>query len=241
MVKTNYINVTAPSVTPTPTAAPQSSTVWFVPKTIQFIVVDSAGSIVPNAKINAQFISSESLPGGVQDLITYYGMNLQAANNAVNGTLFMNSTADSNGQSVLTMLQTLTYNVTVTSGSISNVYTINPQDSTYQLRLVTPATSRTDEYTCVLANGNTWTGAYNDINTDAYNLTLMFSYQDTCSLTTDLTFYVYDKGTEVAPKNDLLYTTNIVPSTAGIYTLNYTVPNTRGENYVWYENYTRSV
>jgi PKD repeat protein len=241
MVKTNYINVTAPSVIPTPTAGPQSSTVWFVPKTIQFIVVDESGNIVPGAKINAQFISSESLPGGVQDLITYYGMNLQAANNAVNGTLFMNSTADSNGQSVLTMLQTLTYNVTVTSGSISNVYTINPQDSSYQLRLVTPVSSRTDEYTCVLSNGNTWTGAYNDINTDAYNLTLMFSYQDTCGLTDKIEYYVYDKGTEVAPINVLAYTTTVSPVTNDIYKLNVTVANKRGENYVWYENYTRSV
>ena len=153
----------------------------------------------------------------------------------------MNSTTDSSGQSVLTMLQTLTYNVTVTSGAITNVYTINPQDSSYQLKLIAPAVAGTDEYTCVLSNGNTWTGAYNNINTDPYNLTLMFSYEDTCGLTNSLTYYVYDRGTDNAYQNVLAYTNTVSPVTSNIYKLNVTVANTRGENYVWYENYTRSV
>jgi PKD repeat protein len=241
MVKTNYINVTSPVVTPAPTAAPQSSTVWFVPKTIQFTVVDGSGNIVPGAKISARFVSSEALPGGVQDLITYYGMNLAAANNAANGTLYMNSTTDSNGQSVLTMLQTLEYNITVSSGGITNVYSINPQNDAYQLRLIAPTVAGTNEYTCVLSNGNTWTGAYNNINTDPYNLTLMFSYEDTCGLTNSLTYYVYDRGTDNAYENVLSYTNTVSPVTSNIYKLNVTVANTRGENYVWYENYTRSV
>jgi PKD repeat protein len=240
VVKTNYINVST-TVTPTPTPAPQSSTVWFVPKTVQFIIVDNYGNIVPGAIVNGHFISSGALPGGLQDLITYYGMNEQAANSAVNGTLIMNTTADSNGQAVLTMLQTLTYNVTVSYGEINNVYTINPQDSMYQLKLVTPTTTRTDEYECVLSNGNTWTGAYSNIKDDAYNITLMFSYQDTCGLTDSITYYVYDKGTEAAPTDVLAYTTTVSPVTTNIYKLNVTVANTRGQNYLWYENYTRSV
>ena len=75
IVRTNYINVTAP-VNTTTTPAPQSSTVWFVPKTVQFIVVDGSGNIVPGASISGQFVSSSALPEEVQDLINYYGMNL---------------------------------------------------------------------------------------------------------------------------------------------------------------------
>ena len=69
----------------------------------------------------------------------------------------------------------------------------------------------------------------------------MFSYEDTCGLTNSLTYYVYDRGTDNAYQNVLAYTNTVSPVTSNIYKLNVTVANTRGENYVWYENYTRSV
>ena len=240
LAKVGYINATGPVATPT--AGPQSSTTWFIPHTVEFLIVNSQQSVVPGAQISAQVSSYASLPGGVQDLVNYYGMNYAAAAEQLNQSLYMNSTADSNGNAVLTMLSTISYNVTVSSGGMVDTYQINPQDSgPYQLKLVSTPTTDTSLDTCVLLNGNTWTGAYNNINVDPYNITLMFSYQDTCGLTQSDTYYVYDNGNDAVPAHNLLYTTTLSPVTTGVYVLNYTVPNTRGENYQWYQNYTRSV
>ena len=238
--KAGYVNTIA--IPATPTAGPQSSTTWFVPHTVEFLIVNSQQSVVPGAQISAQVSSYASLPGGVQDLVNYYGMNYAAAAEQLNQSLYMNSTADSNGNAVLTMLSTVSYNITVSSGGMVDTYQINPQDSgPYQLKLVSAPTTDTSLDTCVLLNGNTWTGAYNNINVDPYNITLMYSYQDTCGLTQSVTYYVYDNGNDAVPAHNLLYTTTLSPVTTGVYVLNYTVQNTRGENYQWYQNYTRSV
>jgi PKD repeat protein len=242
-VKAGYIVVSSIPVTPTPTNAPQSNTVWFVPKTVHIQLIDkNTGSPIIGAQVSGQFLSASGLPGGVSDLINYYGMNLQAANNAANGTLFMNSTTDSDGFVVLTMLQTLQYGVTVTnSQGVTNYFTLNPQNAEYTLRFTDTTYVDTTVGKCIVSNGNTWTGITSNINVDPNNMYLLFSYQDTCGLTNTVTYYVIDKGTDSYPQNNLLYTYTLSNPGTAIATNNVSVPNTQFENYQWYENYTRSV
>jgi len=232
-VRTNYINVSGPE--PTPTPAPQSSTTWYVPRTITMHVVNSASNQIVGAQVSAVYNSS-TLPGGAAELINFYGMNQQAANNAVNGTLIMSGTTDSNGDVVFTMLSTLKYDLTVTYEGTTNTFSIHPQDSYYQLRFLKSTAADTDISTCLYANGNTHISASQP---DPYNFTMSWSYQDTCGLTTALDYYVF-KDIQNAP-SQMIYYYHLTPVTSGIYVNNYTVPNVRGDEYRWYENFTRSV
>jgi hypothetical protein len=187
------------------------------------------------AQVSAVYNSS-TLPGGVTELINFYGMNAQAANQATNGTLIMSGTTDSNGDIVFTMLSTLKYDITVTDGVSTNSFSVHPQDSYYQLRFLAAESADTSLYTCLYANGNTRVTA---VKPDLGNVTLMWSYQDTCGLTTALDYYLYKIN--ATGGRELIYNYHLTPVTSGIYVNNYTVPNVRGEQYAWYENFTRSV
>jgi hypothetical protein len=217
-----------------PTATGGTSTTWYVPKTVEFQVVDYVGNQISGATVSATFNSSSTLAGGNADLINWYGMNPTAANNAANGTLSMSGYTDNKGSVVFTMLATLSYDIRVTSGASTNFFVIHPQNSFYQLRFLLATGPDTSLATCVYANGNTHTGISSP---DPYNMTLMWSYQDTCNLTTALDYYVKD----VTNGSFVVYTYHLTPVTAGIYVNNLTVANVRGQTYTWYENATRSV
>jgi hypothetical protein len=160
-------------------------------------------------------------------------MNPQAANDAANGTLIMTGTSDSMGNNVFTMLSTLSYDVYVEYGGVTNYFLIHPQATNYELRFLGAVVPDYSLQTCVYANGHTYTSASSDY---LGNFTMGFSYQDTCAKTTAIDYYVIlqNTGAEV-------YHYTQTPVTSGIYTLNYTVANVRGNNYMWFENYTRSV
>jgi PKD repeat protein len=217
----------------TPSASTSTNTVWYVPKTVEFHVVDNYGNYLIGANVTGHFNSSTTLPGGLSDLISFYGMNQDAANNAANGTLIMTGYTDSMGNIVFTMLSTLNYDIYITYGGVTNYYTIHPQSTNYELRFMGYLAPDTSLQTCVYANGHTYTSAASDY---LGNFTMGFSYQDTCGLTTTIDYYVMLKNT-----NTLVYHYTKTPVTTGIYVLNYTVTNTRGNNYAWFENVTRSV
>jgi PKD repeat protein len=212
----------------------QSSTTWYVPKTIEFRVVNYANNQMSGATLSAKFNTSSTLIGGAEDLKTWYGMNPTAANEAVNGTLIMSGITDTQGVVVLTMLSTLSYDVYVTSGGTTNYFNVHPQNSPYLLRFVAITGADTSLTHCVYDNGNTHTGL---AAPDPYNMTMMWSYQDTCGLTTALDYIVKD----VNNGSFVIYNYHLTPVTSGIYINNLTVSNTRGANYIWYENATRSV
>ncbi len=214
------------------TAATSTSTTWYTPKTIQFSIVDVYGNDLTGAVVNANY-NSTTLPKGVSDLINNYGMNSQSANDALNGTLIMTGDTDSNGNIVFTMLSSVKYDVNVTYGGNTNYYTIYPQDSQYQLKFIVPSTAD-NIYADLYANGNTkvWV-----TEPDIANVTFWWSFQDMTSLTKRIDFYLKDVDLNITT-----YTTSVTsPTAGGIYQLNYTVPNTRGKNYVAYVNYTRDV
>jgi hypothetical protein len=216
------------------TEVAQSATTWYVPKTIEFQIIDYAGNQIVGATINATFNSSSTLAGGNGDLVTWYGMNPTAANNAANGTLTMTGYSDSQGGIVFTMLSTLNYDILITHGGTTNYFNVHPQDSYYQLRFLAAVGPDTSLAHCVYANGNTHTGLDAP---DPYNMTMMWSYQDTCGLTSAVDYIVQE------PDNNsfIVYNYHLTPITTGVYVNNLTVSNTRGKSYIWYENATRSV
>lgn len=222
LIQTIYLTQVATSV----------STTWYTPKTIQIGFTDAYGNQLKGASVNAHYNES-TLPNGVSDLISNYGMNSNVANEALNGTLLMSGSTDNSGNIVFTMLSTVKYDITVTYGGQTNYYSIYPQDSQYQFKFLT--TVATDNiWDDLYANGNTKVWA---TEPDPSNVTFWWSFQDVTSLTTRIDFYLEDKDL-----NTMVYMTNVTLPTAGnIYQLNYTVPNVRGKNYMAWENYTRDI
>jgi hypothetical protein len=213
-------------------ASTSTSSTWYTPKTIQFSIVDVYGNDLSGAIVNANY-NSTTLPKGISDLINNYGMNSQSANDALNGTLVMTGSTDSNGNIVFTMLSTVKYDMNITYGGNTNYYSIYPQDSQYQLKFIV-AVAADNIWDDLYANGNTKVWA---TEPDIGNVTFWWSFQDMTELTTKIDFYLKD-----VDLNTIVYTTNVSSPIAGsIYQLNYTVPNTRGKNYMAWENYTRSV
>ncbi|MDD2251246.1 MAG: PKD domain-containing protein, partial [Candidatus Cloacimonetes bacterium] len=222
LIQTIYLTQVATSV----------STTWYTPKTIVISFVDAYGNQVRGASVNARF-NETTLPNGVSDLISNYGMNVNVANEALNGTLLMSGSTDYQGSIVFTMLSALKYDIAITYNGETNYYSIYPQDSQYQFRFLT--TVATDNiWDDLYANGNTKVWA---TEPDPSNVTFWWSFQDMTSLTTRVDFYLKDVDLDT-----MVYITNVTSPVAGnIYQLNYTVPNVRGKNYLVWGNYTRDV
>lgn len=222
LIQTIYLTQVATSI----------STTWYTPKTIQISFTDVYGNQLRGASVSAHY-NETTLPNGVSDLISNYGMNANVANEALNGTLIMAGSTDYQGSIVFTMLSTVKYDVTVTYGSQTNYYSIYPQDSQYQFKFLT--TVATDNiWDDLYANGNTKVWA---TDPDPGNVTFWWSFQDMTNLTTRIDFYLKD-----VDLNTTVYMTNVTtPISGSIYQLNYTVPNVRGKNYIAYVNYTRDV
>ena len=209
-----------------------STTTWYTPKTVAFTLVDVYGNKLTGATMNAHY-NSTTLPSGVSDLLNNYGMNANAANDALNGTLIMSGSTDSMGVVVFTMMSTIKYDITVSYGGNTNTYSFYPQEPQYQLKFIVP-----------VATDNIWNDLYENGNTkvwatepDTSNVTFHWSFQDMTSLTTKIDFYLKD-----VDLNTTVYTTNVsLPVAGNIYQLNYNVTNTRGKNYIAWENYTRNV
>jgi hypothetical protein len=160
-------------------------------------------------------------------------MNVNAANDALNGTLIMSGSTDTMGTVVFTMMSTIKYDITVSYGGNTNTYSFYPQESSYQLKFLI-AVATDNIWNDLYANGNTKVWA---TEPDPSNVTFWWSFQDMTALTTRIDFYLKDSDL-----NTTVYMTNITSPVAGsIYQLNYTVTNDRGKNYIAWENYTRSV
>lgn len=208
------------------------STTWYSPKTIIISVTDVYGNYLDGAIVNAHY-NETTLPNGVSDLISNYGMNPNVANEALNGTLIMSGSTDYQGGIVFTMLSTVKYDVAITYGGQTNYYSIYPQNPTYLLKFISVV--ETDNiWDDLYANGNTKVWA---TEPDAANVTFWWSFQDMTDLTTRIDFYLQDVDLDT-----MVYIANVTSPIAGnIYQLNYTLPNVRGKNYLAWENYTRDV
>jgi PKD repeat protein len=222
LIQTIYLTLVSSSV----------STTWYTPKTVSAQMVDVYGNALSGASVTAHY-NQTTLPNGVSDLISNYGMNANVANEALNGTLIMSGNTDSSGSIVFTMLGTINYDITVTYGGNTNYYHIYPQEANYQFKFIVPSTAD-NIWNDLYANGNTKVWA---TEPDIGNVTFWWSFQDITALTTRIDFYLKDSDL-----NTTVYMTNITSPVAGsIYQLNYTVLNERGKNYIAWENYTRSV
>lgn len=207
----------------------QTQTTFYTPKTIQFHVTDIYGNSISGATVDANF-NQTTLPSGW--LVSNFGMNTEAANQALNGTLIMSGTTSNTGDVVYTMNSAIGYDITISYGGHTNYYFIYPASVLYNLKFITAPTVNSTT-TDLFSGGKTGTWF---TTPDVNNVTLWWSFQDISGLTTRVDYYVVDFTTNATVYN---YTLNS-PGTSQ-YMLNYTEPNIRGTQRIWYMNITRSV
>lgn len=160
--------------------------------------------------------------------------NSTTASSGVSNPNSQSGTTDTSGNIVFIMSSNVKYDVILTYDGNQQSYQIYPQYDFYQLRFHPPATVDTSFQTCVKANGNTRTSSF--YSSDLKYCTFVWSYQDTCGLTTKVDFYLID-----ADLNKIVYQNSIEDPGTTIATMKYTVENEQGKNYICYENSTRNV
>lgn len=185
------------------------------PHVVTLSFVDVYGNPLVGAKISAAYNSTT------------------ASSDVLNPNI-QSGTTDTSGNIVFTMSSNVKYDVVLTYEGNQQSYQIYPQFDFYQLRFRPPAPADTSFQTCVQANGNTHTSSF--YSNDLKYCTFVWSYQDTCGLTTKVDFYLKD-----VDLNKIVYQKSIDDPGRTIATIEYTVPNERGKNYIAWENSTRDV
>jgi hypothetical protein len=205
---------------------------WYSPKQISITVLSYATTNkVANANITLKAIGT-SLQDNTQ-LQTVYGVDPEAANQMVNGTLLMNSFTGTDGAAVFTVLGSIRYTAYVTDPTDNKVYTtnINPGLDPYNVWIgVSPLT--------VIPSAQDYTNNTRLYLTqpDPANLTLNLRYQDTSGKTTNVVFSV-----EAAANMTTIYTQDLGNPGIGVVLANKTYPNVRGVGYWARYNATRSI
>lgn len=234
----SFTDNNAETLVMTPLSGPANPQTWFAPKPATFFF-RNANTMQPmtDLKITAVFNTTTLPATGTSWLYTMYGMNAAAAAQALLPGLYMNGTTDSLGQIVFTMQPSISYNVQATdsNGTINN-YMITPRENGIYYLQFTPVTATVDNYYAdIVASGNTWSRPYVNPN-DLNNFTAMFSFQDLTSYTTKVDFIITDMN------GTILHITNQTnPIAGGIYVVNFTLTNVRGNQINVYQNITRSV
>jgi len=204
-----------------PVNTTSNTNIVYVPKQVELTVVyyDPAGVVVPNAHVDLTAVAN-TLQADSQ-LETLYGINPNAANQLMNGTLVMHGNTDSSGGIVFTILQSINYQAQVTDPATGTVYTamLFPGSDPYTVWIGTnPIKNQTPSNAAYMNQTRLFV-----TQPDAGNITDNLIYQDLSGKTTSVTFVV-----KYASNLSVAYTaTQAVSGTNPVY-MNYTHPNIRG-------------
>jgi PKD repeat protein len=212
------IYLTAQAVTINTSA---NTNIVYVPKQIEITAMyyDPAGVVVPGAHVDLTAVAN-TLQADSQ-LQTLYGINPEAANQLMNGTLVMHGTTGSDGGIVFTILQSINYQAQVTDPKDSVVYTATlfPGSDPYTIWIgINPIKNVTIPNAVYMNQTRLFVTQPN-----AGNITDNLIYKDLSGKTTSVTFIV-----KYASNGTVAYTaTSAVSGTNPVY-MNYTHPNIRG-------------
>jgi PKD repeat protein len=210
---------------------PLQQNTWYTPKQISITVVSyyPSGKKIPSANINLRAIGN-SLQADSQ-LQTIYGINPDAANEMLNGTLIMNSTTDMEGVSVFTVLASINYVANVTDPSTGVVWTanINPGLDPYTIWIGDKPNAVNTTEIDSLNQTKLWPS-----QPDVGNWTLNMQYRDISGKTTEVRFIVKTAGnlTEI-------YNVSLGNPGTSLVLANHTHRNIIGEGYYYYWKATR--
>lgn len=209
-----------------------SKSTWYTPHQVQFIAVDSNYKKLPDVTIEATAIAN-TFPAGTDWLVSMYGMDADAANQIMNGTLVMSGDTGTDGAMVFTMLSSIQYNVTLTEPTtgVTTFTKIYPKDPSYTVRMVGVASAANNTYTDMGYNTTLWVSEPN-----ASYITLNLNYSDISGRTSLVEYFVVNKSNGTT----INYQTATNPGTSTVK-LNYTVPNIKFIQWSWYYNAIRTV
>lgn len=219
--KTNYVII----------SASQQST-WYTQHLVKITAVNTNGNPIPDAKINATFMSS-SLPNtSISWLQSAFGISEGVAGQMADGSYVMSDYSGADGSTSFMMFPGFRYQISVTNTTESLNYqtTIHPSDSEYIIY-------------CPTTTANAGNSTYSQIgNTSLFvtepnmsYVTFNFRYQDLSSLTSTVYWSVMCVDNETTMYSN----TFILPGTS-LHIDNYTVPNVRGQQWKFWYNATRS-
>jgi len=209
-----------------------SKSTWYTPHQVQFIAVDSNYKKLPDVTIEATAIAN-TFPAGTDWLVSMYGMDADAANQIMNGTLVMSGDTGTDGAIVFTMLSSIQYNVTLTEPTtgVTTFTKIYPKDPSYTVRMVGVASAANNTYTDMGYNQSLWVYEPN-----ASYVTMNMSYQDMSGRTSLVEYYAYNKSNSTY----INYQSVANPGTSAVK-LNFTVKNDKFVQYAWWYNAVRTV
>lgn len=220
--KLNYIIITnAPPIT-----------TWYSQKLVTLIPVNSNGVPIPYANISMNFIASSLPQTDISWIQTAFGVSAGVAQEMQNGTLTMSSYGGDDGAVPFMVFPGFLYGIHIqnTTTGLNYYTTLHPSDSDYTIY-------------CPTTYANTGNVTYNQIaNTSLYitepnmsYVTFNLIYQDLSGLTSSVRWNVTnrDNGT-------VMRSTNFISPGVNTLLANYTVPNIRGQEWIFSYNATRS-
>lgn len=212
------------------TAAPVQNT-WYTPHQVRFAVVDNRDNKLVGVTVNATAIGSTFPTDSTADWLTQmYGINPDAANDMLNGTLIMHGTTGGDGSTTFTMHSSIGYSMQVYNPANGVIHTtsVNPIDSLYTIRIAGTTINNT-----FVDMGMNTSLFITEPNTT--HVTMNLRYQDNSSKTTLLDFFV------VAQINNTIINHQVFTGFGNSQVLaNYTVRNTKPNAYSWYYNAVRN-
>jgi hypothetical protein len=218
---TNISRVEWMSITTDTGTTPVNNTrqVSYSPRTVTFKIIDEYNTPKTGVVVDG-IIDSYTFPNGAIDLVNFYGMSLEAAQQAVNTSFILHGTTDTLGQVTFTMLSAVKYTVNVTSGGTTFTKYIYPSTDSYIISIPsfivpTPASN----YISYSFNNNSVNNT-----TEYFNL----SYTDTSGGTSSINFTLKNQS------GGVIYTT--VVSGFGVATTNISsgpVTHAPGDTYTY--------
>lgn len=210
----------------TPIPEPGNLNTWYTPHQVRFTVINQYGAPVQNATVSANAINA-TIPDSWLQIM--YGINPEAANDMLNGTLIMQGITSTDGAIVFTMHGSIRYNINVTDPATGSLFStsVMPIGADYPIR--------TSPYAFPQASNSTYNQIANTSLTfsepNSSYVTLGLVYQDTSGRTTNLKFYV-----TAVHNRTVVYSVNLGDPGTAVRYANFTLRNERGYQYIW--NYT---
>jgi PKD repeat protein len=219
-------------LTPVAPATIKQQSIWYTPKQISIAVVSyyPSGKKIPAAHIELRAVGN-SLQADSQ-LQTIYGINPEAANEMLNGTLIMNSTTSMDGVAVFTVLASINYIASVTDPSTGRIWNapINPGLDPYTIWIGDKPNAINTTEIDSLNQTKLWA-----VKPNAGNWTMFMQYRDLTGRTTNVRFIIKSAGnlTEV-------YNVSLGNPGTSLVLANKTYTNNIGDAYYYYWVATRA-
>lgn len=217
----------------TSTAQNQQQT-WYTPHQVRYKLVDGDGNPIVGASVLCYYVSTSLPNGNTTWLSEAFGVPIAVAQDMTNNGLAMQGVTGEDGYITFTQHGSIYYTLLSSSTALSITnYSVQvmPMDSEYILQIQqNPVVDWNQNNTYMYINATTLNVTFPNTT----HITVHLWYQDISGLSTNLKFMVFDG------LNGTVYSNQTIASpSSGVNHLEYTLPNIRGNQYIWNYSVTR--